>query len=93
MAVWVPVYSEEWIYYDTEDGLVIFEYREKEKNVTIPAFINGKAVRGVWGTGNYLCYHWGIFYEKGVESVIISEGITGILSNAFALGELLSVHI
>ncbi|MDR2785446.1 MAG: leucine-rich repeat domain-containing protein [Treponema sp.] len=93
MAVWIPVYSEEWIYYDTEDGLVIFDYTGKEKTVTIPAFIGGKPVKAVLGTGQYLCYRWGAFYEKGVESVIIGEGISAIWSNAFALGGLSSVLI
>jgi hypothetical protein len=93
MAVWSPVYSEEWSYYESEDGLVIFEYQGKEKNVTIPAFIGGKPVKGLEGLGEYLFYRWGIFYEKGVENVIISEGIITIHRHAFARSDLLSVRI
>jgi hypothetical protein len=40
-----------------------------------------------------LFYRRGIFYEKGVENVIISEGITTIYRHAFARSDLLSVRI
>jgi hypothetical protein len=43
--------------------------------------------------GEYLFYRRGIFYEKGVENVIISEGITTIHRHAFARSDLLSVRI
>ncbi|MDR0655722.1 MAG: hypothetical protein LBG22_05350 [Treponema sp.] len=54
----------EWDYYDDEDGLIIHDYRGTEKEVTIPAFIDGKPVKSVLGTGEYLCYRWGIFFKK-----------------------------
>jgi hypothetical protein len=85
--------SGEWIYYDTEEGPFICDYRGKEKNVVIPAFIDGKPVKAVLGVGNYLFYRWGVFFEKGVESVVISEGIEAILSEAFSSGDLTSVRI
>ncbi|MDR1174310.1 MAG: leucine-rich repeat domain-containing protein [Treponema sp.] len=85
--------SGEWIYYDTEEGLFICDYRGKEKNVVMPAFIDGKPVKAVLSTGNYLFYKWGVFFKKGVESVVISEGISAIEFNAFTLGDLTSVRI
>jgi hypothetical protein len=83
----------EWDYYDKKDGLIIHDYRGTEKEVTIPAFIGGKPVKAVRGVGEYLYYRWGIFFKKGVESVIISEGVDVIQSNAFNCGELSRVRI
>jgi hypothetical protein len=88
-----PVDGDEWSYYDTEEGLFIFDYRGKDKNAVIPAFIGGKPVKAVLGTGQYLCYRWGIFYKKGVESLVISEGITTIMDDEFAWGDLARVRI
>lgn len=89
--------NREWEYCEDDDGIIIYDYqgdyRGTEKEVTIPAFINGKPVKAIRGEGEYLCYRWGIFFKKDVESVIISEGISAIESNAFKCGDLSSVRI
>ena len=84
MQVYAAEYYGDFQYEDNEENVSIYAYNGSDKEVTIPAYINGKAVTEINDYAFLLC--------NTVERIIVPSTVTTIHANAFSgAGNLKSV--
>lgn len=82
--VYAAEYYEDFQYEDNGENASIYAYNGSDKEVTIPAYINGKAVTEINDYAFLLC--------NSVEKIIVPSTVTTIYANAFSgAGNLKSV--
>ena len=84
MQVYAAEYYGDFQYEDNGENVSIYAYNGSDKEVTIPAYINGKAVTEINGYAFLLC--------NSVEKILVPSTVTTIHANAFSgAGNLKSV--
>lgn len=84
MQVYAAEYYGDFQYEDNGENISIYAYNGSNKEVTIPAYINGKAVTEINDYAFLLC--------NSVEKIIVPSTVTTIYANAFSgAGNLKSV--
>lgn len=84
MRVYAAEYYGDFQYEDNGENVSIYAYNGSDKEVTIPAYINGKAVTEINDYAFLLC--------NSVEKIIVPSTVTTIHTNAFSgAGNLKSV--
>lgn len=84
MRVYAAEYYGDFQYKDNGENASIYAYNGSDKEVTIPAYINGKAVTEIKDYAFLLC--------NSVEKIIVPSTVTTIHANAFSgAGNLKSV--
>ena len=84
MQVYAAEYYGDFQYEDNGENVSIYAYNGSDKEVTIPAYINGKAVTEINDYAFLLC--------NSVEKIIVPSTVTTIHTNAFSgAGNLKSV--
>ena len=84
VQVYAAEYYGDFQYEDNGENVSIYAYNGSDKEVTIPAYINGKAVTEINGYAFLLC--------NSVEKILVPSTVTTIHANAFSgAGNLKSV--
>ena len=84
MLVYAAEYYGDFQYEDNGENISIYAYNGSDKEVTIPAYINDKAVTEIKDYAFLLC--------NSVEKIIVPSTVTTIHTNAFSgAGNLKSV--
>ena len=76
MQVYAAEYYGNFQYEDNGENVSIYAYNGSDKEVTIPAYINGKAVTEINDYAFLLC--------NSVEKIIVPSTVTTIHTNAFS---------
>jgi hypothetical protein len=80
--------ADNFTYYDTQYGAVIYGYEGNDTRVRIPAELGGKPVKAIAGHGAA-----SLFSRKGIVAILLPDSLTYIGGGAFGGNQLASVII